>query len=157
MAVKPFDCMNPHHLTSKLSGLFYYGHIMRRDFRLYELSDDDFEDLCVKISVDWLGEGVTPFAPGPDGGRDGKFTGKANKFPSESEPLEGMAVLQAKHSASPIASYSDTSFQRALKKEEYPRIKKLVSDEMCEHYTYSGEGFPGTNVWWCLVVFANIW
>ena len=107
---------------------------MRRDYRLYELSDDDFEDLCVKISVDWLGEGVTPFAPGPDGGRDGKFTGAANKFPSESLPLEGKFVLQAKHSASPIASYSDTSFQRALKKEEYPRIKKLVNNEMCEHY-----------------------
>lgn len=107
---------------------------MRRDFRLYELSDDDFEDLCVKISVDWLGEGVTPFAPGPDGGRDGKFTGTANSFPSSSEPLNGKVVLQAKHAASPIASYSDKSFQRTLKNEEYPRIKKLVEDEMCEHY-----------------------
>ncbi|WP_299603365.1 ABC-three component system protein [uncultured Tateyamaria sp.] len=107
---------------------------MRRDFRLYELSDDDFEDLCVKISVDWLGKAVTPFAPGPDGGRDGKFTGTANCFPSSAEPLKGKVVLQAKHAASPIASYSDRPFQRKLKNEEYPRIKKLIKDEMCEHY-----------------------
>lgn len=107
---------------------------MRRDFRLYELSDDDFEDLCVKISVDWLGEGVTPFAPGPDGGRDGSFIGTANKFPSESEPFDGKFVLQAKHATSPVASYSDKPFQRDLKNKEYPRIKKLVKDGMCEHY-----------------------
>lgn len=107
---------------------------MRRDFRLYELSDDDFEDLAVKVSVDWLGEGVTPFAAGPDGGRDGKFTGKANSFPSSSAPLEGQVVLQAKHTASPIASCSDKPFRRTLKTEEYPRIRKLVEDGLCEHY-----------------------
>ena len=107
---------------------------MRRDFRLYELSDDDFEDLIVKIAVEWLGEGVTPFAAGPDGGRDGKFTGTANSFPSSSKPLEGKVVLQAKHASSPIASYSDKPFQRDLKVKEYPRIKKLIENELCDHY-----------------------
>ena len=60
---------------------------MRRDYRLYELHDDEFERLVVRICVRWLGEGVTPFAPGKDGGRDGKFHGRANCFPSVAEPL----------------------------------------------------------------------
>ncbi|MGH1370326.1 MAG: ABC-three component system protein [Maritimibacter sp.] len=98
------------------------------------MSDDDFEDLVVKISVDWLGEAVTPFAAGPDGGRDGKFAGKANSFPSTGDPLVGKVVLQAKHAASPIASYSDKPFQNELKKREYPRIKKLIDGGLCDHY-----------------------
>ena len=52
---------------------------MRRDFRLYELNDDEFERLIVRICVKWLGAGVTPFAPGKDGGRDGKFASFENR------------------------------------------------------------------------------
>jgi hypothetical protein len=31
---------------------------MRRDYRLYELNEDEFEGLVVRICVRWLGEGV---------------------------------------------------------------------------------------------------
>ena len=72
---------------------------MRRDFRLYELNDGEFENLVVHICVRWLGQGVTPFATGPDGGRDGKFQGTATSFPSKKKPLQGHCVLQAKHVA----------------------------------------------------------
>jgi len=51
---------------------------MRRDYRLYELSNDEFEQLVVQICVRWLGPGVTLFAPGKDGGCDGKISRKAN-------------------------------------------------------------------------------
>ena len=54
---------------------------MRRDYRLYELNDDEFEKLAVQICIRWLGPGVTPSATGKDGGRDGKFFGKANRDP----------------------------------------------------------------------------
>jgi hypothetical protein len=107
--------------------------LMRRDYRLYELSTDEFEKLVVLICVRWLGTGVTPFAPGRDGGRDGKFVGKANSFPSATEPLEGHCVLQAKHVASPDRSCSDRDFQRLLRG-EHPKIKALVKDGICEHY-----------------------
>jgi len=40
---------------------------MRRDYRLYELSNDEFEQLVVQICARWLGPGVTLFAPGKDG------------------------------------------------------------------------------------------
>lgn len=106
---------------------------MRRDHALYELSDDEFESLVVKICIYWLGEGVTPFAAGRDGGRDGKFHGKANCFPSEGSPLEGHVVLQAKHASAPDKSCSDPDFGRLLKK-EFPQIKRLIKDGLCDHY-----------------------
>jgi hypothetical protein len=106
---------------------------MRRDYRLYELSESEFEELVVKICIQWLGEGATPFAPGRDGGRDGKFSGKAQCFPSTAMPLEGHIVLQAKHVAVFDKSCSDKDFERLLKK-EHPKIKKLVKNGMCDHY-----------------------
>jgi len=106
---------------------------MRRDYRLYELNDDEFEKLVVQICVRWLGVGVTPFAPGKDGGRDGKFHGKANCFPSSKQPIEGHCVLQAKHVAAPNKSCSDRDFGRLLKN-EHPKIRALVKDGICDHY-----------------------
>lgn len=106
---------------------------MRRDYRLYELSESEFEELVVKICVKWLGEGVTPFAPGRDGGRDGKFNGKAECFPSTTQPLEGDVVLQAKHVAVFDKSCSDKEFERLLKK-EHAKIKRLGKKGLCDHY-----------------------
>jgi len=106
---------------------------MRRDYRLYELSESEFEELVVKICVKWLGEGVTPFAPGRDGGRDGKFNGKAECFPSTTQPLEGHVVLQAKHVAVFDKSCSDKDFERLLKK-EHAKIKRLAKKGLCDHY-----------------------
>jgi hypothetical protein len=106
---------------------------MRRDYRIYELNDEEFEALVVRICVRWLGPGVTPFAKGPDGGRDGRFHGTASCFPSKSNPLSGHFVLQAKHIASPDKSCSDRDFVRLLKK-EYQKIKALINGGICDHY-----------------------
>lgn len=106
---------------------------MRRDFRLYELSDDEFESLVVRICVEWLGQGVSPFAPGKDGGRDGKYHGTAACYPSASEPLKGHVVLQAKHVNAPDKSCSDREFETLLKAEE-PKIKRLIAEGICDHY-----------------------
>lgn len=106
---------------------------MRRDYRLYELNDEEFEHLVVQICCVWLGAGVIPFATGRDGGRDGKFHGKADRFPSAASPIEGHCVLQAKHVAAPDKSCSDRDFGRLLKK-EHPKIKALVEAEVCDHY-----------------------
>ena len=106
---------------------------MRRDFRLYELNDDEFERLIVRLCTKWLGSGVTPFAPGKDGGRDGKFHGTAARFPSETNPISGHVVLQAKHVAAPDKSCSDRDFGNLMKK-EHPKIKTLVTMQICDHY-----------------------
>lgn len=106
---------------------------MRHDYRLYELNDSEFEELVVRICMSWLGAGVTPFAPGKDGGRDGAFHGKAQCFPSAASPLDGHVVLQSKHVATFDKSCSDNDFKRLLKK-EHLKIKRLIKKDRCEHY-----------------------
>jgi hypothetical protein len=106
---------------------------MRRDYRLYELNNEEFEGIIVSICARWLGQGVTPFAAGKDGDRDGKFFGRANCFPSANEPLQGHFVLQAKHVAASDRTCSDPDFNRLLTK-EYPKIKRLIKGRICDHY-----------------------
>jgi hypothetical protein len=71
-----FRC-GPENTLAPASGICHFWK-MRRDYRLYETSNDEFEQLVVQICARWLGPGVTLFAPGKDGGRDGKFSRKAN-------------------------------------------------------------------------------
>jgi hypothetical protein len=106
---------------------------MRRSFPFEDLSDDEFEQLVVAVCRHVLGTGVFSFATGKDGGRDGRFTGTATKFPSAGAPLSGKFVIQAKHTANPVASCSDSEFKAVLKKEK-PRVKTLVQAEELEHY-----------------------
>lgn len=106
---------------------------MAKDYRLYELSEAEFETLAVRICLHWLGNGVVPFAPGRDGGRDGKFYGTAKDFPNDKDPLSGHFVLQAKHVASPDRSCSDADFGRLLKK-EHPKVRRLNGEGVCDHY-----------------------
>lgn len=106
---------------------------MKKDYRLYELHDDEFERLVVRICIRWLGEGVTPFAQGKDGGRDGKFQGKAICFPSSTDPLSGHFVLQAKHVNASDRSCSDRDFATLLKA-EHSKIKRLITEGLCDHY-----------------------
>jgi hypothetical protein len=106
---------------------------MRR-YPLYDLDDKEFENLTTLLCRKILGEGVIPFAQGTDGGRDAKFNGKANLFPSESKPWEGKIVIQAKHTNKINASCSDSDFQRRLKKEVLPAIERLKEIVKIEYY-----------------------
>jgi len=96
------------------------------DYRLELLDENTFEALVVSICKQLLGIGVISFAPGKDGGRDGKFTGMADKYPSAAEPWKGKFIIQAKHVLSPIASCADTDFDKLVMEKEVPKIKKLV-------------------------------
>lgn len=97
------------------------------DYRLELLSDDVFENLINRICQDILGTGVISFTPGKDGGKDGKFTGTADNFPSKSLPWTGKFIIQAKHTANPIASCSDSEFNTIMGK-EIKKMKKLKDD-----------------------------
>ena len=103
------------------------------NYRLELLSDDDFENLVNTICQKILGTGVVAFSKGKDGGRDGRFEGTANNYPSNSENWNGKFIIQAKHTTNPIASCSDSSFE-AILKEEIERLKKLKSDGEVENY-----------------------
>jgi len=97
-------------------------------------SDKEFEDLVALICERILGMGTNIFSVGKDGGKDGKFHGKANKFPSETNPWEGKIIIQAKHTHRPNASCSDSDFQTILKNEVIPSIKKLSDNKEIDYY-----------------------
>lgn len=94
------------------------------DYRLELLSDDGFENLVNRVCQELLGLGVIAFSKGKDGGRDGKFTGTANKYPSHVDCWSGKFIIQAKHTSNPIASCSDSDFKKIVD-EEIKNIKSL--------------------------------
>ncbi len=104
------------------------------NYRLECISEDDFEKLVNMVCHEILGCGVIEFTKGKDGGRDGKFTGVANKFPSVREPWKGKFIIQAKHTDNPIASCSDNDFQRKIDNDETPKLLKLKENNELDNY-----------------------
>ena len=106
-------------------------------YPLHDLNDEEFEDIVTRICRKILGVGTTSFEKGRDGGKDAKFVGKANCFPSEVSPLNGNAVIQAKHTTDPTKSCSDNDFESnktSILNEEIPKIKRQVEEESVTHY-----------------------
>ena len=99
-------------------------------YPLENLTDKDFEDLVALICEQILGMGTVIFSVGKDGGKDGKFQGKANKFPSEVAPWDGKIIIQAKHTQRTNASCSDSAFKRILKNDVFPAVKKLSDNNV---------------------------
>jgi hypothetical protein len=104
------------------------------NYPLQDLTDSEFEDLVALICEKILGTGTIVFSPGTDGGKDARFTGKANKYPSESKPWEGKIIIQAKHSQRPNASCSDSDFQTIIKNQVLPKIDDLIESKELEYY-----------------------
>ncbi len=92
-----------------------------------------FEKIINAICREILGIAVISFAPGKDGGKDGKFEGLAQKFPSKAEQWSGKFIIQAKHTENPIASCSDNDFKSIIKKEIH-KIKKLKENNEIDCY-----------------------
>ncbi len=102
-------------------------------YPLYKLDDMQFENLVALICEKILGTGTIVFSTGKDGGRDAKFKGTANKFPSESSPWSGSFIIQAKHTTKPISSCSDSDFQTIVSK-EIPKIRELKQKSKIDYY-----------------------
>ena len=102
-------------------------------YPLHYQNEDDFENLVTLICKKILGEGVIPFAKGRDGGKDGRFTGTANSFPSENSPWSGKIIIQAKHTEKIQASCSDSDFN-SIVGDEISKINKLKSNGEIDYY-----------------------
>ena len=102
-------------------------------FPLYDSNSKDFEKLVALICEEILGTGTIVFSDGKDGGRDAKFNGTANRYPSEANPWNGKIIIQAKHTTKPEASCSDGDFKTILKK-ECKSLKKLKDDGRVDYY-----------------------
>ena len=107
---------------------------MNMKYPLYHLNCDEFENLAVLICNHILGSATIPFAKGKDGGKDGKFIGKANRIPSESAPWDGKIIIQAKHTCKINASCSESSFSRIIENEVLTAIDSLKSRGEIDYY-----------------------
>ena len=103
------------------------------DYRLELISEDEFENLVNTICQKILGTGVVAFTKGKDGGKDGRFDGTANNYPSISGPWKGSFIIQAKHTSNPIASCSDSDFETTLDT-EIKKLKKLKTQGNIDNY-----------------------
>jgi len=103
------------------------------DYRLELLNEDNFENLVNRICQKVLGLGVISFSKGKDGGRDGKFTGTSQNFPSAAAPWIGKFIIQAKHTDNPISSCSDNDFKTIIN-EEIKKINKLKQGSEVDCY-----------------------
>ena len=103
-------------------------------YPIHDLTNIEFEKLVVLICRELMGIGITSFAPGRDGGKDAKFEGTATAFPSTAAPATGIFVVQAKHTASPVASCSDYEFETTLIDKEIPKIKRQFDEGRLTHY-----------------------
>jgi hypothetical protein len=103
------------------------------DYRLHELNGDEFENMVIHLCREVLGTGVVNFSEGRDGGRDGRFHGTAQKYPSIISPWAGRFIIQAKRCASPVAKCGSAEFKKVLER-EFPKITALRAAEEIEIY-----------------------
>jgi len=104
-----------------------------------DLHEDQFEKLIVLLCQRLLGIATQGFAKGPDGGRDAKFVGTAELYPSQNAPWTGTVIIQAKHTHGYNRSFSELDFyskssNNTVIGQEIPRIKKLREAGQLDHY-----------------------
>lgn len=105
----------------------------------FDLSDKQLEKIVVAIGQRLFGAGLMGFAPGKDGGRDAKFLGTAQLYPSSALPWTGCTIIQAKHTIGINASFSDSDVCNVEKMtglicDEIPKIKKLYETGEAQNY-----------------------
>lgn len=113
------------------------------DYRLELINEDDFENLVNVICQKILGMGVVNFSKGKDGGRDGKFEGTANRFPSEACPWAGKIIVQAKHTSISTASTSDNDFKQKIELEIAKIIQLRENGDIDCYLLFTNRKHPG--------------
>jgi energy-coupling factor transporter ATP-binding protein EcfA2 len=96
-------------------------------YDLHNLGWKDFQQLCLTITREILGQTVESFLDSADGGRDGAFTGTWNS--KREEDLGGAFVVQCKFTSriNYVLKASDLS-------DEAEKAKKLVGQGLCDSY-----------------------
>jgi hypothetical protein len=104
-----------------------------RQFLLHMLYWQEFEDLVRALGLRLFGAGLTSFKTGKDGGRDARFEGIPDAWPSKATGAQGKYVLQSKHTGGAQACCSDNDFKSHMKGEA-KKVKKLIGDQELSHY-----------------------
>ena len=108
-------------------------------FAYEDLHYHQFELLVVLLCQHLLGIAVQKFAKGPDGGRDAKFVGTAELYPSKTAPWKGTVIIQAKHTNGLNKSFSEYDFycpssSNNVVAKEVTKVKKLRKSKQLDHY-----------------------
>lgn len=96
-------------------------------YNLHRLGWNSFQQLCLTIAREVLGQTVQSFLDSNDAGRDGAFTGTWT--PAPGQLLSGNFVIQCKFSskAGYLLTKSDIT-------DELPKVRRLVTDRLCDVY-----------------------
>lgn len=106
-------------------------------FPYENLSNEEFENLVIRICKEILGIGCKTFSVGKDGAKDSWFTGEAQHFPSSSDPWQGTFNIQAKHTNVQNASCSDNDFsvnKTSVLHKEIERLKETIKTSAFDNY-----------------------
>lgn len=101
------------------------------------LTDEEFENLVIRIGKELLGIGCKTFSVGKDGAKDSWFTGTAEYYPSKTTPWTGTFNLQAKFTKVQNASCSDNEFsvnQTSVLQKEIVRLKEVMKTTAFDNY-----------------------
>jgi energy-coupling factor transporter ATP-binding protein EcfA2 len=96
-------------------------------YDLESLGWNSFQQLCLTIAREVLGQTVEAFLDSNDGGRDGAFAGQWK--PAGGEHLTGRFVIQCKFTSRPNSSLRPSDLS-----DELPKVKRLVEQGLCDSY-----------------------
>ena len=109
-------------------------------YDLHRLGWKSFQQLCLTITREILGQSVEEYLDSHDGGRDGAFTGTWSQ--TGSEDLEGPFVIQCKFTGIPSYALKSSDISDELEK-----ARSLVERELCKSYVLmTNAGLSGTRV-----------
>ncbi len=106
-------------------------------YQYHDLHSSQFEDLVIGICEELFGIGVQGFTDGVDGGRDARFQGTAQLFPSTQEPWSDITIIQAKHTSGINRSFSESDFfgnDSAQIDKEVIKVKNLYENGELDNY-----------------------
>ncbi len=96
-------------------------------FNIHTLGWHSFQQLCLSVSREVLGQTVQSFLDTNDGGRDGEFSGIWSQ--QQNESLSGRFVIQCKFTARTGYSLTPSDLE-----EEFRKVTRLVSKNECDIY-----------------------
>src|SRR5262245_41545944 len=96
-------------------------------YELHTLGWNSFQQLCLTIAKETLGQTVESFLDSNDGGRDGAFVGQW--IPTENETLSGQFVIQCK-----FTGKRDGVLRRSDVADEVSKVDRLVKAGRCDSY-----------------------
>jgi len=106
-------------------------------FPYENLTDEEFENLVIRICKETLGIGCKTFSGGKDGAKDSWFTGTAERYPSSVAPWTGTFNIQAKHTKVYNASCSDNEFsvnKTSVLDKEIARLNEVKTTTPFDNY-----------------------